>query len=99
VKAANCCNARPSVSRSEAIYGVRVTACRFIIRVLKHSAEAQLPDCGSYEARFPDGRSSTYFYWDDNPGRRSITQKLRSEEAESRAKALARTEQDKLDRH
>ena len=69
------------------------------VRLLRHTAAPAVPDCGSYEARFPDGRSSTYFYWDDNPGRRSITQKLRSEEAESRAKALARTEQDKLDRH
>jgi hypothetical protein len=64
--------------------------------VLKHSAEAQLPDCGSYEARFPDGRSSTYFYWDDSPGRRSITRHMSQEEAERAAKELARAEQDKL---
>ena len=51
---------------------------------------------GSYEARFPDGRDSIYFYWDNNPGRRSITQKLSSEEAERKAKELARAEQDKL---
>jgi hypothetical protein len=46
--------------------------------------------------RFPDGRASIYFYWDDNPGRRSITQALSSEEAERKAKDLARTEQKKL---
>jgi len=61
-----------------------------------HSPES-IPDTGSYEIRFPDGRESVYFYWDDNPGRRSITMKLSSEEAERQAKDLARTEQDKLD--
>jgi hypothetical protein len=35
-------------------------------------------------------------YWDDNPGRRSITLSLSSEEAEQIAKELARAEQDKL---
>jgi len=34
--------------------------------------------------------------WDDNPGRQSITMALSSEEAERKAKDLARTEQDKL---
>jgi hypothetical protein len=50
----------------------------------------------SYEVRFADGRPSVYLYWDDNPGRRSITLRLSSEEAERKAKELARTEQDKL---
>jgi hypothetical protein len=36
------------------------------------------PRRGSYEVRFPGGRESVYFYFDDNPGRRSITRKLRS---------------------
>jgi hypothetical protein len=66
------------------------------IRLLKHTAAPDVPDCGSYEGRFPDGRQSTYFYWDDNPGRRSITLALSSEEAERKAKDLARTEQEKL---
>jgi hypothetical protein len=66
------------------------------IRLLKHTAEPQLPDCGSYEVRFPDGRPSVYFYWDDNPGRRSITQALSSLEAERQAKELARIEQKKM---
>ena len=64
------------------------------IRIIKHET---VPNCGSYEVRFPDGRPSVYFYWDDNPGRRSITLSMSQEEAERAAKELARTEQDKLD--
>ena len=55
------------------------------IRLLRHTAAPAVPDSGSYEVRFPDGRESIYFYWDDNPGRRSITRKLSSEEAEREA--------------
>jgi len=66
------------------------------IRLVKHTAYPEVRDSGSYEVRFPDGRPSVYFYWDDNPGRRSITLALSSEEAEQKAKDLARTEQDKL---
>ena len=66
------------------------------IRLLKHTAAPAVPDSGSYEVCFLDGRPSAYFYWDDNPDRRSITRKLSSEEAERRAKELARTEQEKL---
>jgi hypothetical protein len=68
------------------------------IRLLKHTAAPQVPDSGSYEVRFPDGRPSLYFYWDDNPGHASITHSLNSEEAERKAKALAQTEQEKLER-
>jgi hypothetical protein len=32
------------------------------IRLIKHEA---VPNCGSFEVRFPDGRPSRYFYWDD----------------------------------
>lgn len=63
------------------------------MRILRHTAAPQLPDTGSFEVRFPDGRASAYFYFDDNPGRRSMTQA----EAEQAAKELARAEQDKLD--
>jgi hypothetical protein len=66
------------------------------IRLVRHTAAPAVPDCGSFEVRFPDGRPSVYFYWDDNPGRRSITRQMSSEEAEQKAKALAGTEQDKL---
>jgi hypothetical protein len=66
------------------------------LRLLKHTAAPADPDFGSHEVRFPDGRPSFHFYWDDNPGRRSITFSMSSEEAERRAKELARAEQDKL---
>ena len=66
------------------------------IRLRKHTSAPELPDCGSYEVCFPDGRESIYFYY-DNPGRRSITMALSSEEAERRAKDLARTEQYKIE--
>jgi len=38
------------------------------IRIIPHAPDG-IPDCGSFEVRFPDGRESVYFYWDDNPGR------------------------------
>ena len=38
------------------------------IRIIKHEA---VPNCGSYEVRFADGRSSVFFYWDDVPGRKA----------------------------
>jgi len=37
------------------------------IRIVPHEA---VPKCGSFEVRFPDGRPSRYFYWDDIAGRR-----------------------------
>lgn len=66
------------------------------IRLLRHTSAPAVPDAGSYEVRFPDGRPSIYFYWDDNPGRASITQAMNSKEAARKAQELARTEQDKL---
>ena len=51
------------------------------------------------EARIPKGFGSQLrrcFDRDDNPGRRSITLRLSSEEAERKAKELARTQQEKL---
>ena len=53
------------------------------IRIIKHEP---VPQTGSFEIRFPDGRPSIYFYWDDNPGRRSITRSMSQEEAERAAK-------------
>jgi hypothetical protein len=32
------------------------------IPIIKHEA---VPQCGSFEVRFPDYRPSQYFYWDD----------------------------------
>jgi len=63
------------------------------IRIIKHES---VPQTGSYEVRFPDGRPSVYHYFDDNPGRRSINGKMTSEEALQAAKTLARADEDKL---
>jgi hypothetical protein len=63
------------------------------IRLIKHES---VPQTGSYEVRFPDGRPSVYHYFDDNPGRRSINGKMTSEEALQAAKTLARADEDKL---
>jgi hypothetical protein len=63
------------------------------IRIIKHEA---VPQTGSFEVRFPDGRPSRYFYWDDHPGRRMRPELLDSATAEAQAKALARAEQDKI---
>ncbi|CCD96412.1 conserved hypothetical protein [Bradyrhizobium sp. ORS 375] len=40
------------------------------VRIIPHSPKG-IPDTGSFEVRFADGRPSVYFYWDNNPGRRS----------------------------
>ena len=57
------------------------------VRILKHEA---VPDCGSFEVRFPDDRPSRFFYWDDLPGRRLKPATLDRETALEQAKALAR---------
>ena len=57
------------------------------IRIIKHEA---VPDCGSFEVRFPDGRSSQYFYWDAIPARRMRPETLDRETALEKAKAAAR---------
>jgi len=62
------------------------------IRIIKHEA---VPQTGSYEVRFPDGRPSVYFYWDDIPARRLSPQQMDSTRALEAAKALARSERDK----
>ena len=63
------------------------------IRVIKHEA---VPQTGSFEVRFPDGRPSVYFYWDDIPARRLSPQQMDSNRALEAAKALARSERDKI---
>ena len=35
------------------------------IRIIKHEA---IPQCVSYEVRYPDGRPSRYFYWEHSGG-------------------------------
>jgi hypothetical protein len=58
-----------------------------MIRLIKHEA---VPKCGSYEVRFPDGRRSKYFYWDDVASRRARPEQMTSEQALEEAKAFAR---------
>lgn len=65
------------------------------VRLIKHEA---VKDSGSYEVRFPDGRPSKYVYWDDDPGRRSISVgKVDQAVALRVAKIFARAEQRRLD--
>ena len=64
------------------------------IRIIKHEV---IRDCGSYEVRFPDGRPSKYFYFDNLLGRRLPPDQVERAVAEQDAKRFAREEQDKLD--
>ena len=57
------------------------------IRIIKHEA---VPQCGSFEVRFADGRPSQFFYWDDLPSRRLNPATLDRETALEQAKAVAR---------
>jgi len=60
------------------------------IRIIEHEA---VPQCGSFEVRFPDDRPSQYFYWDDLPNRRLRPETLDRETALEQAKAVARAAQ------
>ena len=62
-------------------------------RIIRHEA---IPQTGSYEVKFTDGRPSVYLYFDDDPGRRSITGKMTGAQALLAAKTLARADRDKL---
>ncbi len=62
------------------------------IKLIKHEA---VPGCGSFEVRFPDGKPSKYFYWDDVPGRRMRPEQMTGEEALKQAKAFASMARDK----
>jgi hypothetical protein len=57
------------------------------IRFIPHSPEG-ISDTGSFEVVWPGGKR--YFYWDDLPGRRAITQHLSRDEALEQARELAR---------
>lgn len=59
------------------------------VRIRKHEA---VPQTGSYELCFADGRPSVYFYWDDIAGRRLAPNLLTGAEALEQARALARAE-------
>ena len=58
------------------------------VRIIQHEA---VPQCGSFEVRYPDDRPSVYFYWDDLPSRRLIPATLDRETALEKAKAVARS--------
>jgi hypothetical protein len=64
------------------------------IRIIKHEA---VPLCGSFEVRFPDGRPSQYFYFDDIPARRLRSHQVDSATARRAAEFLARAEQNALE--
>jgi len=66
------------------------------VRIFRHE---KVPNTGSFEVRFADGRPSQYFYWDDLPGRRLQPDLRTSDKAEVKAKELARGERDKLEAH
>jgi hypothetical protein len=57
------------------------------IRIFKHET---VPGCGSFEVRFPDGRESLFFYWDNIQARRLRRDMIDRETALETAKAVAR---------
>jgi hypothetical protein len=59
------------------------------VRIRKHEA---VPQTGSYEVYFDEGRPSVYFYWDDVAGRRLGPDQLTCAEALEQARAFARAE-------
>ena len=52
-------------------------------------------DSGSYEVKFPDGRPSRFFNWDDGPSQRVRPGVLTSEQALEKARAFADAERHK----
>lgn len=60
------------------------------VRIIPHSPKG-IPDTGSFEVRFNDGRDSVYFYWDDNAGRRAISGQVDQETAKKQAQEFARS--------
>ena len=62
------------------------------IRIIKHEA---VPKCGSYEVKFPDGRPSKFFYWENIPGQRLSPDQADSKQALEEAKAFARAQRDR----
>ncbi len=54
-----------------------------------------VPQTGSFEVRYDDGRPNVYFYWENIPGRRVRPEHLDSQQALDAAKTFARGERDK----
>ena len=61
-------------------------------RIIRHET---VPQSGSYEVRFGDGRASKFFYFDDVPARRLRPEMLPCERALEDANAVARAEHDR----
>ena len=61
------------------------------IRIIRHEP---VPQSGSFEVSFRDGRVSKHFLFDDIPARRLRPDILTSEQAPEQANALARAERD-----
>ncbi len=59
------------------------------IRLIRHEE--------SYEVRYPDGRPSVYFYYEDEPVRRSFMDRMTRKQAEIAAKTFAGAERDKTE--
>ena len=71
--------------------GSRPRGCQFEL-----SSTGRAPN-GSFEVRFSDGRPSVYFYWDDIPGAQMLShEQMDSNRALEAARALARSERDKI---
>jgi hypothetical protein len=64
------------------------------IRIVPHEV---VPGTGSFEVRFADGRTSRYFYYDDDPSRRIRPGTLTKAQAREQAKAFAREARDGKD--
>lgn len=56
------------------------------VRIVPHSPVG-IPDTGSFEVKFSDGRDSVYFHWDDNAGRRAISMSTTMTQAQARKAA------------
>jgi len=63
------------------------------VRLIKHEV---VPDTGSFEVRFADGRQSRYFYFEDAPSRRLRSDMLTRAQALEQARTIARSERDRL---
>jgi hypothetical protein len=63
------------------------------VRLIKHEA---VPQSGSFEICFPDGRPSKYVYWEDDPGRAASGWARSSSGGPALARIFARAEQHAL---
>jgi hypothetical protein len=69
------------------------------IRLIRHETilkDGSSLNCGSYEVRFPDGRESVYFYWDDVASRRLRQEDMTSAQALLLASTFARAKRDEM---